>query len=69
VTADTLREIGWPGLTLRARLLVRPTITRLRAGERIAMVAVGGASVVRTRAVAARSVEGPSLGWRLRHLL
>jgi len=68
VTADTLRELGWGGLTLPVRVVARPAMTRLRAGEAIATVAVRGASAAVTSAVATRSVAGPSLGWRLRHL-
>jgi D-alanyl-D-alanine carboxypeptidase (penicillin-binding protein 5/6) len=68
VSAAPLRQVGWPGLTLPVEVLPSPT-TRLQAGERAATVAVGGAGVVATSAVAAHSLGGPSLGWRLRHLL
>ncbi len=68
-TAGALREIGWPGLTLPVQVVVRPAVTRLRAGERMATVTIRGASAVTTAAVATRSLGGPSLGWRLRHLL
>ena len=68
-TATALREIGWGGLTLPIQVVVRPAATRLRAGERVATVAVHGASAVTTVAVATRPLAGPSLGWRLRHLL
>ena len=68
-TAVALREIGWAGLTLPVQVVVRPAVTRLRAGERMATVAIRGASAVTTAAVATRSLGGPSLGWRLRHLL
>lgn len=69
VTAGALREIGWAGLALPIQVVVRPALTRLQAGERLATVAVRGASAVTTGAVARRSLAGPSLGWRLRHLL
>lgn len=69
VTAGALREIGWGGLSLPVHVLARPAMTRLRAGERMATVAVGGASVLTTGALSTHSVGGPSLGWRLRHLL
>jgi len=68
-TADALREIGWSGLPLSVQVVLRPAVTRLRAGERMATVAVAGASAVTTGAVAKRSLGSPSLGWRLRHLL
>jgi D-alanyl-D-alanine carboxypeptidase (penicillin-binding protein 5/6) len=70
VTGGALREIGWGGLRLPVHIVVSPSMRTLRAGESMATVAIrGGASAVRTRAVAMRSVGGPSLGWRLRHLL
>ena len=69
VTVDALRELGWGGLTLPVRVVARPAMTRLRAGEPMAAVAVRGESIGVTSAVATRSVSGPSLGWRLRHLL
>jgi D-alanyl-D-alanine carboxypeptidase (penicillin-binding protein 5/6) len=68
-TAGALREIGWGGLTLPVQVVVRPAVARPRAGERMATVVVRGASAVTTGAVARRSLGGPSLGWRLRHLL
>jgi serine-type D-Ala-D-Ala carboxypeptidase (penicillin-binding protein 5/6) len=69
VTASGLKEIGWSGATFPVEVVVRPANTRLRAGEQMATVAVRGASTVRTSAVAMRSVGGPSLDWRLRHVL
>ena len=68
-TTGALREIGWAGLSLPVQVVVRPAVTPLRAGERMATVAVRGASAVTTGAVASRSLGNPSLGWRLRHLL
>jgi D-alanyl-D-alanine carboxypeptidase (penicillin-binding protein 5/6) len=69
-TAGALREIGWGGLALPVRVVVlRPAATRLRASEQIATVAVDGARAISTAAVAVRPLAGPSLGWRLRHLL
>ncbi len=68
VTASALREIGWGGMRFAVHVVVSPMMTRLRSGESMARVAVLGASTLRTSAVAVRSVGGPSLGWRLRHL-
>jgi hypothetical protein len=68
-TTTTLREIGWGGLALPVRVLVRPRVTGLRAGERVATVAIAGASPASTVATAVTPLTGPSLGWRLRHLL
>ena len=68
MTADALRELGWGGLTLPVRVVARPAMSRLRAGEAMATVAVQGGSAGVTSAVSARAVAGPSLGWRLRHL-
>jgi D-alanyl-D-alanine carboxypeptidase (penicillin-binding protein 5/6) len=69
VTADVLRQLGWGGLTLPVRVVVRPATTRLRAGEAMATVTVRGEHTGATSAVASSSVSGPSLGWRLGHLL
>jgi D-alanyl-D-alanine carboxypeptidase (penicillin-binding protein 5/6) len=69
VTADALRELGWGGLVLPVGVVVRPAMTRLRAGEAMATVTVRGERTGATSAVASRSVSGPSLGWRLEHLL
>jgi serine-type D-Ala-D-Ala carboxypeptidase (penicillin-binding protein 5/6) len=68
-TTVALREVGWGGLALPVRVLVRPAVTRLRAGERMATVVVAGASPAATVAAAGAPLAGPSLGWRLRHLL
>jgi D-alanyl-D-alanine carboxypeptidase (penicillin-binding protein 5/6) len=69
VTADVLRQLGWGGLALPVRVVVRPATTRLRAGEAMATVTVRGEHTGATSAVASSSVSGPSLGWRLGHLL
>lgn len=68
-TAGALRQIGWGGLELPVDVALGPPVTQLRAGESMATVTVGGASVVSTTAAAAGSVPGPSLGWRLGHIL
>jgi serine-type D-Ala-D-Ala carboxypeptidase (penicillin-binding protein 5/6) len=70
VTAAPLREIGWGGAQLRVLVSERGSVTRLRAGQGVARVAVlSGTSAVSTAAVARSALGGPSLGWRLRHLL
>jgi D-alanyl-D-alanine carboxypeptidase (penicillin-binding protein 5/6) len=69
VTADALRQLGWGGLMLPVGVVARPAMTRLRAGEAMATVAVRAERAGATSAVASRSVSGPSLGWRLEHLL
>jgi D-alanyl-D-alanine carboxypeptidase (penicillin-binding protein 5/6) len=69
VTADPLRELGWGGLELPVDVLARPTMTHLHAGEAMATVAVHSGSAGATSAVSTHAVAGPSLGWRLRHLL
>jgi serine-type D-Ala-D-Ala carboxypeptidase (penicillin-binding protein 5/6) len=68
-TAAALREIGWGGVELPVQLAVRPSMTHLQAGESMATVTIRGARATRTRAVAVGTVGGPSIGWRLRHLL
>jgi D-alanyl-D-alanine carboxypeptidase (penicillin-binding protein 5/6) len=69
VTVGALRELGWGGLELPVDVLARSAMTRLRKGEAMATVAVHGGSVDASSAVSTQAVGGPSLGWRLRHLL
>jgi len=69
VSSGPLQEIGWPGLKFAIAVLPRSSATQLYAGERAATVAVRGAGVAATSAVATRSLGGPSFGWRLQHLL
>ncbi len=69
VTTHALREIGWAGMSFPVEVRVRPAMIQLQAGEQLASVTVRGSSEPTARAVAKRSLEGPSLGWRLRHLL
>jgi D-alanyl-D-alanine carboxypeptidase (penicillin-binding protein 5/6) len=68
-TARALSEIGWGGLELPVTLRVLAPATRLRRGELVASVSVDGTSSESTAAVATRALPGPSLGWRLEHLL
>lgn len=71
VTASALRVLGWGGERIPVFVAARPAMVRMKAGEPMATVAVPGASVasaLRTSALATRSVGGPSLGWRLRHM-
>jgi D-alanyl-D-alanine carboxypeptidase (penicillin-binding protein 5/6) len=67
--AGALREIGWGGLELAVHVAVRPTLTRPRAGTQMATVILEGIDDVSTPAVAVRALGGPSLGWRLLHVL
>jgi serine-type D-Ala-D-Ala carboxypeptidase (penicillin-binding protein 5/6) len=70
VTANTLREIGWGGLKVPVSVaLAAHTATRLAEGQQVATVSASGMTVASSRAVAARALPAPSLGWRLRHLL
>jgi D-alanyl-D-alanine carboxypeptidase (penicillin-binding protein 5/6) len=68
-TTGTLREIGWGGLEIPVRVVIAPASTRLRRGERVGAVLVGEAGSAPVTAAATHALGGPSLGWRLRHLL
>jgi serine-type D-Ala-D-Ala carboxypeptidase (penicillin-binding protein 5/6) len=68
VTASALRTVGWGGERVAVHVVARPAMTRLKAGEQMARVAIDGVSGTNTSALARDSVGGPSLGWRLRHL-
>jgi len=69
VTAGALRALGWGGLALRVSVSPRRLGSRARAGERLAAVTLDAAQPAYSAALAVRTVSGPSLGWRLRHLL
>jgi D-alanyl-D-alanine carboxypeptidase (penicillin-binding protein 5/6) len=68
-TTAPVREVGWGGLELPVRVILRQPATMLQRGELVAGVAVGAAGTSSVSAVAAHALGGPSLGWRLRHLL
>ncbi len=68
-TAGALRTLTWSGLTLPVSVTVNPTTTRLRAGQRVASVSVGGSMPASAAVVTVHPLAGPSLGWRLSHLL
>ncbi|HWX43883.1 MAG TPA: hypothetical protein VNY52_01005 [Solirubrobacteraceae bacterium] len=69
LTASSIREIGWGGLRVPVTVALLPRATRLAPGQPVASVSVGGATVASSRALAAKALPAPSLGWRLRHLL
>jgi D-alanyl-D-alanine carboxypeptidase (penicillin-binding protein 5/6) len=69
ITTSPLREIGWGGLKAPVAVALARTATRLAEGQQVATVSVSGATAASSRAVAARDLPAPSLGWRLRHLL
>lgn len=71
VTGTSVREIGWAGLRVPVAVGEAHVGGPLSAGERLATVTVGaGAGAAgQAAAVAARPLGGPSLGWRLRHVL
>ena len=69
VTLRALRVPGWGGMSVPVQLLVRGSLTHLREGELVARVRAGSAGASAGGAVAAHSLAGPSLSWRLQHLL
>jgi D-alanyl-D-alanine carboxypeptidase (penicillin-binding protein 5/6) len=69
VTAGPLEELGWGGLELPVAVLSRPPASRVRRGEVLARVRIGGPLGASTPAIAVGSIGDPGLGWRLRHLL
>ncbi len=68
-TASAVHEIGWAGLELPVQVDTRANLKRVSEGERMATVTVTGVHSLSIGAVAARALAGPSLGWRLRHVL
>ncbi|MGH2904754.1 MAG: D-alanyl-D-alanine carboxypeptidase family protein [Solirubrobacteraceae bacterium] len=69
VTAKALLALGWGGLEMSVDVLARPAMTRLHERQAMATVSVQGDRAGASGAVSTRAVAGPSLGWRLRHLL
>jgi serine-type D-Ala-D-Ala carboxypeptidase (penicillin-binding protein 5/6) len=69
LTSATLRAVGWGGLELPVRVHAHGSLTHVAAGQSLGSVAVGYAAGSTTDALAAHAVGGPSLGWRLTHLL
>jgi D-alanyl-D-alanine carboxypeptidase (penicillin-binding protein 5/6) len=69
-TERPLAEVGWAGLTLPIEVSgVRSGSATLRAGQRLATVSLEGAGAPSTAALSRKSLGGPSLGWRLAHVL
>ena len=66
-TAAALRGLGWGGLAYAVSVRPGAHGRSVRAGERLATVSI--APSTRTGALALGPLRGPSLGWRLRHLL
>jgi D-alanyl-D-alanine carboxypeptidase (penicillin-binding protein 5/6) len=68
-TARPLRTLGWPGLELYVAIGLTPPASKIHAGERLGTITIDGAERPSTAALATGSISGPSLGWRLGHLL
>lgn len=68
-TARGVKDVGWSGLRLPVHVTVLAPGATLRAHQPVADVTVGNYGAVPVTVVAARALGGPSLGWRLRHLL
>ncbi len=69
VMSRSLREVGWGGLRVRLHVANGIAGAQVHAGARLATVTVGGSSVQSAPAIARRTVGGPSLGWRIGHIL
>lgn len=69
VTAAAIQQVGWGGLRVPVRLAPAPVLHRLHAGQRITTVRTFGPGAESRVVRAGASVGGPSLTWRLEHLL
>jgi len=71
VAASTgaLRALGWGGMKLAVEVSIAKSGRHVSAGERLATVSLDSTGAVATSAVAVHALAGPSLGWRLSHLL
>jgi len=69
-SARALRALGWGGLAVRLDVTLRTPVTRVSSGQTLARVSfAGSAAPGSTVALATHALAGPSLGWRLSHLL
>ena len=69
-TSGALRTLGWAGMSLRVNVSLRAPARQLRRGAPLATVSLaGGVPTSATAAVATAPLAGPSLSWRLEHLL
>ena len=66
-TSAALRGLGWGGSLYRVSVAASAGGRRVRAGQPLASVTVAGAGSVRASAL--HELPGPSLGWRLAHVL
>ena len=64
-----LLELGWAGLRVPIKIRLEPTRGELHLNQRVARISSSGVISDSTLAVASRSLGGPSLGWRLRHIV
>jgi hypothetical protein len=72
VTTRALQRIGWAGLRIPVELSVLPSLRAVRRGQPLLAVTLGGvrgAGEDAAPAVADRALGGPSLRWRLAHIL
>jgi D-alanyl-D-alanine carboxypeptidase (penicillin-binding protein 5/6) len=68
VTAKPLRQLGWPGMSVRVKVKALPRGRSLDQGQKVATLTIHGTSVERSAVRAAKSLGEPGLGWRLQHL-
>jgi serine-type D-Ala-D-Ala carboxypeptidase (penicillin-binding protein 5/6) len=72
VTTRSLRRIGWAGLRIPVGLSAVPSLRLVRRGQRLLAVTLGGVHSTggaSAPAIADGALGGPSLGWRLSHIL
>ncbi len=68
VTAKPLRQLGWPGMSVRVKVRVLPRQRSLDQGQKVATLTIHGTSVASTAVRAGKSLGEPGLSWRLHHL-
>jgi D-alanyl-D-alanine carboxypeptidase (penicillin-binding protein 5/6) len=67
-TARSLSLIGWPGLHVTSRIMLRPVKPPVNAGEAVGTVIVtAGRQRAAVGLVASHALPDPSLAWRLAH--
>jgi D-alanyl-D-alanine carboxypeptidase (penicillin-binding protein 5/6) len=69
VTARGVTGVGWSGLRLPVYVTALAPGSTLHVRQRVAEVTVGDFGALSVEVVAARALGGPSLGWRLQHVL
>ncbi|MGH2833869.1 MAG: D-alanyl-D-alanine carboxypeptidase family protein [Solirubrobacteraceae bacterium] len=69
IATRPLRELGWSGLHVAIKIRLEPVKSELHRNQKVATISTSGTISDSISAIASRSLGGPSLGWRLTHIV